>query len=107
MSFISMSPHCSDADALLPEIGDVQIKGVERAAHHWQGQTDNGGRIAFDAVNEPAAHCFQGEGTGAVERLAGVGICCDIGLAGLGKVHCGGGCFHMALVAKDEAVAGK
>ncbi len=34
MSFISMPPHCSDADAWLPELGDVQIKGIERAAHH-------------------------------------------------------------------------
>ena len=68
------------AASVVPEVGDRDADLGEQPAQDGQGQADDVGRVAVDAVDEPAAEAVDGERAGDPQRLAGGDVGVDLGV---------------------------
>src|SRR5699024_11452323 len=92
---------------LFPKLADRKAKGIQPATDNRERKPNDGGGVAFDAINKPTADCVEGKGTTARQGLPGVGISADISHGGWREAHGGPRGVYMHLVTPDDAMSGE
>ena len=72
-----------------PELGDRQPPRASSLPHQRQAEADHVGRIALDAVDEPAAETVEGEGAGDPQRFAAGQVCRQVVSVRRAEMDCG------------------